>query len=251
MYEKTKYLIAGDKALVMEFGNNISEEINNKIRSMTVAIETQNIKEIVELVPTYRSLMIHYNPLKISYDELANTLKELEKELEGIELPAPQVVEIPTLYGGEYGPDIENVAKHNHLSIEEVIKIHTSKEYLIYMLGFTPGFPYLGGMDERIATPRLESPRTKITGGSVGIAGGQTGIYPIDSPGGWQLIGRTPVPLYDPQRETPILLKAGNYISFKSIDEKEYREIEEAVKKGAYHCKSYPKKEGDDHHGTN
>ncbi|WP_408606582.1 carboxyltransferase domain-containing protein [Anaerovirgula multivorans] len=101
-------------------------------------------------------------------------------------------------------------------------------------------------MDERIATPRLESPRTKITGGSVGIAGGQTGIYPIDSPGVWQLIGRTPVPLYDPQRETPILLKAGNYIVFKSIGEEEYREIEEAAKKGAYHCKSYPKKEGDD-----
>ncbi|SNS64643.1 sensor histidine kinase inhibitor, KipI family [Anaerovirgula multivorans] len=250
MYDETKYLIAGDKALVMEFGNSISEEVNNKIRSMAAAIETKNIKGIVELVPTYRSLMIHYHPLEISYNKLMDTLNELENQLETIELPAPQIIEIPTLYGGEYGPDIENVAKHNQLTVEEVIKIHTSSEYLIYMLGFTPGFPYLGGMDSKIATPRLESPRTKINAGSVGIAGGQTGIYPIDSPGGWQLIGRTPIPLYDPRRETPILLKAGNYIVFKSIGANEYKEIEEAVKKGTYHYKSYPKKEGSDQHGT-
>lgn len=251
MYEKTKYLMAGDKALTMEFGNSISKEVNNKIRSITVAIETRNIKGIVELVPTYRSLMIHYNPLKISYDELINALKQLEIQLETIELPAAQVVEIPTLYGGEYGPDIENVANHNQLKLEDVINIHTSNEYLIYMLGFTPGFPYLGGMDSKIATPRLESPRTKINAGSVGIAGGQTGIYPIDSPGGWQIIGRTPIPLFDSQREIPILLKAGNYIIFRSIGENEYKEIEEAVKKGTYHYKSYPKKGVSEQHGTN
>lgn len=237
--------MAGDKALTMEFGNSISKEVNNKIRSITVAIETRNIKGIVELVPTYRSLMIHYNPLKISYDELINALQQLERQLETIELPAAQVVEIPTLYGGEYGPDIENVANHNQLKLEDVINIHTSNEYLIYMLGFTPGFPYLGGMDPKIATPRLESPRTKINAGSVGIAGGQTGIYPIDSPGGWQIIGRTPIPLFDSQREIPILLKAGNYIIFRSIGENEYKEIEEAVKKGTYHYKSYPKKGGE------
>ncbi len=251
MYEKTKYLMAGDKALTMEFGNSISKEVNNKIRSITVAIETRNIKGIVELVPTYRSLMIHYNPLKISYDELINALQQLERQLETIELPAAQVVEIPTLYGGEYGPDIENVANHNQLKLEDVINIHTSNEYLIYMLGFTPGFPYLGGMDPKIATPRLESPRTKINAGSVGIAGGQTGIYPIDSPGGWQIIGRTPIPLFDSQREIPILLKAGNYIIFRSIGENEYKEIEEAVKKGTYHYKSYPKKGVSEQHGTN
>ena len=251
MYEKTKYLMAGDKALTMEFGNSISKEVNNKIRSITVAIETRNITGIVELVPTYRSLMIHYNPLKISYDELINALQQLEIQLETIELPAAQVVEIPTLYGGEYGLDIENVANHNQLKLEDVINIHTSNEYLIYMLGFTPGFPYLGGMDPKIATPRLESPRTKINAGSVGIAGGQTGIYPIDSPGGWQIIGRTPIPLFDSQREIPILLKAGNYIIFRSIGENEYKEIEEAVKKGTYHYKSYPKKGVSEQHGTN
>lgn len=250
MYEETKYLTAGDRALAMEFGNSISEEINNKIRSMAVAIESQNVAGVVELVPTYRSLMIHYDPLVIEFQQLVDTLKELESNLKNIQLPAPEVIEIPTLYGGEYGPDIENVAKHNDLSVEEVIEIHTSKEYLIYMLGFTPGFPYLGGMDPRIATPRLATPRTKISGGSVGIAASQTGVYPIDSPGGWQLIGRTPLALYDPQRETPILLKAGNYIVFRSIDEGEYHEIKKAAEQGAFEYRVYPKREGGDQNGT-
>jgi KipI family sensor histidine kinase inhibitor len=244
MYDKTKYLIAGDKAIGLEFGNCISEEINEKIRAMTIAIETKNIDGIVEVVPTYRSLMVHYNPLILEYNELLERLQALEEELENIELPAPQVIEIPTLYSGEYGPDIENVAKHNGLTAEEVINIHTCGEYLIYMLGFTPGFPYLGGMDERISTPRLETPRTKIKGGSVGIAGSQTGIYSIDSPGGWQLIGWTPVKLYDANAEKPILLKAGNYIKFKAIDEKEYKDIETSIKDGTYVCKSYPKGQG-------
>lgn len=251
MYKETKYQVAGDRALNIEFGNTISQEINSKIRAMTVAMETKEIKGVVEVVPTYRSVMVHYDSLKTSHQELVDTLRNLEKNLEHIDLPAPEVIEIPTLYGGEYGPDIENVAKHNQLTVEEVIKIHTAKEYLIYMLGFTPGFPYLGGMDTRIATPRLKSPRTKIPGGSVGIAGEQTGIYPIDSPGGWQLIGRTPLSLFDPGRDNPILLKAGNYISFKSINEQEYKEIKEAIEKGTYEYVSYPKKNWGDNNGTN
>lgn len=234
MYTQTKYLVAGDSALVMEFGNSISAEINNRIRSVCIAIENSKIDGITEIVPTYRSLMIHYNPMVIGYDALIERLETLEGQLENIDLPLPVIYEIPTLYGGEYGPDIENVARHNNLTLEEVIKIHTSRDYLIYMLGFTPGFPYLGGMDERIATPRLSTPRTKINGGTVGIATSQTGIYPIDSPGGWQLIGRTPLRLYDPYRENPILLKAGNYVRFVSIDRKEYEKIEQEVGRGVY-----------------
>lgn len=230
MYEKAKYLICGDSAVSMEFGNVISEEINKKIRTLTTLIENRKISGINEVVPTYRSLMIHYNPLIIGYEELVIILKETEENINSIELPSPEIIEIPVLYGGKYGPDIENVSKHNNLTFEEIIKIHTSVEYLIYMLGFTPGFPYLGGMDKRIATPRLSSPRIKIPAGSVGIAGEQTGVYPVQSPGGWQLIGSTPVELFNPKRDNPILLKSGNYIVFKSINEEEYMRIKEDVK---------------------
>lgn len=239
MYKKTKYLIAGDKAVVIEFGDTISEDVNSKVRAMMIAIATRKIRGIIEMVPTYRSLMVHYNPLEIGYQNLIEELKGIEGELDHIDIPLPKVLEIPTVYGGEYGPDIENVAKHNNLTADEVIQIHTSREYLIYMLGFTPGFPYLGGMDERISTPRLKTPRTKISGGSVGIAGNQTGIYPMDSPGGWQLIGKTPLKLYDPHRDTPILLQSGNYIKFVAIDEREYKAIEKAIQNNDYVYKLY------------
>lgn len=241
VHRETKYLIAGEKALVIEFGNKIREEINSEVRAMMIAIEKEKIEGIVEMTPTYRSLMIHYDPLKKDYSTLLKELKELENQLNDIEIPSPEVIEIPTLYGGAYGPDIENVAKHNDLTIDEVIKLHTSKEYLIYMLGFTPGFPYLGGMDEKIATPRLKTPRTKISVGSVGIAGSQTGIYPIDSPGGWQLIGKTPLKLYDAYRDIPILLQSGNYIRFVAIDEDTYKKIEEDIHNNTYVYKKYPK----------
>ena len=237
MYEKAQYLICGDSALNIEFGNEISEEINKKIRAASALIENREISGISEVVPTYRSLMIHYDPLIIEYEELISILKGIEENIKNVELYSPEIIEIPVLYGGQYGPDIENVVMHNKLTVEEVIKIHTSAEYLIYMLGFTPGFPYLGGMDKRIATPRLHSPRTKIPAGSVGIAGEQTGIYPVQSPGGWQLIGSTPIELFNPDSENPILLKSGNHIVFKSIDEEEYMKIKEEVKNNAHKCK--------------
>lgn len=244
MYKKTKYLNSGDKALVIEFSDKITDEVNGKVRSMMIAIGQREIKGIVEITPTYRSLMVHYNPLEIKHIDLINVLKEIEQNLSNIEIPAPRVIEIPTLYGGEYGPDIENVSNHNNLSIDEVIKIHTSRDYLIYMIGFTPGFPYLGGMDEKIATPRLKIPRTKITGGSVGIAGNQTGIYPIDSPGGWQLIGKTPLKLYDPNRNPPILLQSGDYIKFIEINEKKYVDIERKINNGTYNYNIYMREGG-------
>jgi KipI family sensor histidine kinase inhibitor len=234
MYEKVKYLIAGDRALVIEFGDSIEDQVNSKIRSLTLAIESEGIIGIIETIPTYRSLMVIYEPMIIELEELIDKLKLIEAKMDKMKLPDAKVIEIPTLYGGEYGPDIEFVADHNKISSEEVIKIHTSREYLIYMIGFTPGFPYLGGMNDKIAAPRLQVPRTKIPVGSVGIAGEQTGIYPIESPGGWQLIGRTPVKLYDPYRKDPVLLNAGDYIKFVQIDEMEYKNIEALEKEGKY-----------------
>jgi inhibitor of KinA len=234
MYEKVKYLIAGDRALVVEFGDGIEEGINSKIRSLTLAIEREGILGIIETIPTYRSLMLIYEPMIIELGQLIDIVKSIEIKIDEMKLPQAKVIEIPTLYGGKYGPDIDFVASHNKISSDEVIKIHTSPEYLIYMIGFTPGLPYLGGMKDKIATPRLQNPRVKIPVGSVGIAGGQTGIYPIESPGGWQLIGRTPVKLYEPYRKEPILLNAGDYLKFVQIDENEYKNIQALEREGKY-----------------
>ena len=147
-----------------------------------------------------------------------------------------RVFEIPVCYGGAYGPDLKTIADHAGLTQEEVIRIHSSRDYLIYMLGFLPGFCYLGGLAERIHTPRLANPRKNIRAGSVGIGGSQTGIYPLDSPGGWQLMGMTPVKTYDPEREIPILVEAGDYIRFIPVDEGEYRRIKDLVERDEYPC---------------
>ncbi len=236
-----RYLTAGDTAVTVEFGNEISPKINSQIRSLKIAIDKKQIPGITETVPTYRSLLVHYRPEEILYDALVKELDELMGSLDNIVIPPPTVIEIPVLYGGEMGPDLEFVASHNGKTPEEVVKIHTSGEYLIYMLGFIAGFPYLGGMSKEIAAPRLQSPRVKIDGGSVGIAGEQTGIYPVASPGGWQLIGRTPLKLYDADREEPILLNAGQYIKFKSITQAEYDKIEKQLEDGTYTYKMYNK----------
>lgn len=236
-----RYLVSGDCAVCVEFGNKISPDINTKIRAFKIAVEKSGIEGIVETVPTYRSLLVHYKPEVIGFKELTKEFEDLMGSISNIQIPPPTVIEIPVLYGGEMGPDIENVATHNGKTVEEVIRIHTSEEYLIYMLGFIAGFPYLGGMSKEIATPRLKSPRVKIDGGSVGIAGEQTGVYPVDSPGGWQLIGRTPLKLYDADREKPVLLEAGQYIKFRSIDAAEYAEIEKKVADGTYEYVVYDK----------
>ncbi|WP_448860845.1 5-oxoprolinase subunit PxpB [Clostridium sp.] len=238
---EVRYLVAGDSAVCVEFGNEISPEINKKIRAFKIAVEKSNIPGIVETVPTYRSLLVHYHPEVIGFKALTEEFDKLMGSLSSIPIPPPTVIEIPVLYGGEMGPDIENVAEHNHKTVEEVIKIHTSEEYLIYMIGFIAGFPYLGGMSKEIATPRLKSPRVKIEGGSVGIAGEQTGIYPVASPGGWQLIGRTPLKLYDADREKPVLLEAGQYIKFAAVTEEEYKKIEKEVEDGTYKYVVYDK----------
>ena len=238
IYSEIKFLTAGDSSLVMEFGNTISPVINAKIRTLVNSIENSNIAGIRELIPTYRSIQVIYDPLTLTNDELIKKLKEIGSSIKEGSADSYRIVEIPTLYGGEYGPDIDFVADHNGISVEEVIKIHTSTDYLLYMLGFTPGFGYLGGMSEKIAAPRLQIPRTKIPAGSTGVAGTQTGIYPIDSPDGWQLIGRTPIKLYDPLADPPVLLNAGDYIRFTPIrDEAQYLKILEAVNRKDYQVK--------------
>ena len=239
-----RFLIAGDSSLCAEFGNEISKEINAQIRAFNILLKESGIAGIVETIPTYRSLLIQYDPGIISYKSLEGKLKKLLARLDSVEIPPSEVLEVPVLYGGEeMGPDLKFVAENAKMSEEEVIKLHSEPEYLIYMLGFTPGFTSLGGLNDAIETPRLKTPRVKIPAGSVGIAGKQTGVYPIDSPGGWQLIGRTPLKMYDADREKPILPEAGQYIKFVPIDRAEFDRIAAEVEKGTYEVRHYPKKE--------
>ena len=235
MENSVKFLFSGDSALVIEFGNEISVDINKKIRKMMDDIKKENIDGIVELVPTYCSLLINYDVLKIDYNTLVEKLKTfLNNNLETAEGEEVTLIEIPTLYNDEVGPDLSYVAEHNKISKEEVIKIHTGTDYLVYMLGFMPGFTYLGGMSEKIATPRLESPRLQIYPGSVGIAGKQTGMYPSMSPGGWRIIGRTPLKLYNPDSDTPVYISSGDYVRYVSISEEEYNDILKKVENDEY-----------------
>ena len=235
MENSVRFLFSGDSALVIEFGNEISVDINKKIRKMMDDIKKENIDGIVELVPTYCSLLINYDVLKIDYSTLVEKLKTfLNNNLETAEGEEVTLVEIPTLYNDEFGPDLSYVAEYNKLSKEEVIKIHTGTDYLVYMLGFMPGFTYLGGMSEKIATPRLESPRLQIYPGSVGIAGKQTGMYPSMSPGGWRIIGRTPLKLYNPDSDTPVYISSGDYVRYVSISEEEYNDILKKVENDEY-----------------
>lgn len=216
-----RYFPAGDSALVVEAGNEISPKLNQKIRGLVLALEEYALPGIRELVPTYRSLMILYDPAIILFTELIEHIKHLEVHVQTVELPEPRIVEIPVVYGGDFGQDIDYVADYHDLNTEEVVALHSGRDYLVYMLGFTPGFCYLGGLAEELKTPRLETPRTLIPAGSVGIAGQQTGVYPIDSPGGWRIIGRTPLRLFDPQRTPPVLIQAGDYVRFTPIQYQE------------------------------
>lgn len=242
--ENVRILLTGDTSLSVEFGNEISEEISRKVRAFRLALEKAAVPGVVETVPTYRSLMVHYDPAVIRYGKIRERLERLLDEADDAALPPGAVLEIPVLYGGEMGPDLPFVAAHAGLSEEEVIRIHSGTDYLIYMLGFTPGFAYLGGMSERIAAPRLTEPRVLIPAGSVGIAGTQTGIYPIDSPGGWRLIGRTPLKMYDPGREKPFLAEAGQYVRFCPVTQDEYDRILKDAEAGRFVPKTCTGKEG-------
>jgi len=209
----------GDSAIVIQFADEISITINQKIRAIGEFLDEYTFEGFVEYVPAFSTLTIYYQPGLVSFQELETMVQEMMEELpEATAGSQSAAIEIPVVYGGEWGPDLEFVALHNKLSIEEVIKIHSSPEYLVYMIGFAPGFPYLGGMDSRIATPRRETPRSKIFAGAVGIAGMQTGIYPIETPGGWQIIGKTTIDLFDKENESPVLLKAGDRIRFIPVE---------------------------------
>ena len=233
-YDKPVFRPAGDAAIVVEVGDAIGLAINNRVHALDRAIRRRPIAGLLDLVPAYRSLLILYDPLALSAGAVREHVTTLWEETATAGPAFGRVVRIPTCYGGEFGPDLPFVAAHARLSVEEVVAIHASADYPVYMMGFSPGFTYLGGMSERIAAPRLKTPRTSIPAGSVGIAQQQTGIYPVESPGGWQLIGRTPVRLFDPLREPPTAVEPGDSIRFVPIDVAGFEQIRKAVETGRY-----------------
>lgn len=231
----------GESAVIVEFGTGIHPEIHYKVKAFTEVLDTESFPGMIEYMPAYASVTVFYDPVKVkksqqesgrdqqklSCEIVCSLLERILGKLDDSAVQSPRVIEIPVCYGGEFGPDLEYVAEHNHLTVDEVIHIHVSNQCLVYMIGFAPGFPYLGGMSERIATPRRITPRPAIPAGSVGIAGLQTGVYPITTPGGWQLIGRTPLALFRPYHDSPSLLQAGDLIQFRPISAQKFEEYKE------------------------
>lgn len=243
MSEWPRVLPVGDQAIVVEFGDTISPEINDRVYELLRRVEAAGDSHVTELVPTYRSLLVQYDAESVSFDEMREILAPMLEPAEtaGHEAGTRTVFELPVAYGGEHGPDLEAVASHTGLSPEQIIEIHSSTAYRVFMLGFAPGFPYLGGMDPAIACPRLKTPRTRVPAGSVGIAESQTGVYPNQSPGGWQLIGRTPVRLFDPTADPPAVILPGSFVRFVPIDQAEFAAVQRLVEAGEY---DVPRSEG-------
>lgn len=236
--KEMKIVPEGDRALTADFGNEIREDINDRVHLLAEWLQGQKIRGVEELLPTYRSLMVFYDPAQISFGELKERIEECRIQSGGESAGKRTILHVPCCYGGTFGPDLAGMEALTGLTAEEIIRIHSGTAYKIYMLGFLPGFVYLGGLDERIAVPRLESPRTRIPAGSVGIGGNQTGVYPLDSPGGWRLIGSTPLRFYDPDAADPILCRAGEYIRFDPVSPEEYGEIARAVRDGVWHMET-------------
>jgi len=211
---KPRIVPLGDSALLVQLGDEIDSNTNQCVHALAALINHSHFDGVIETVPAYATLLVHYDPLILSFGQLKNVLREKVAQIEDNAPRTQKRVDVPVRYGGEYGIDLESVARHCRLSVEEIIRIHSERIYTVFMMGFTPGFPYMGKLDDALITPRLELPRTHVPAGTVAIAGSQTGIYPIASPGGWQLIGWTPLQLFNPDSESPFLFSPGDEVKF-------------------------------------
>lgn len=211
---KPKIVPLGDSALLVQLGDEIDIPLNQTVHGLASLINLSRLDGVIETVPAYATLLIHYDPLLLTYAEIYRWVHVKLEQLQAAIVRTPQEFEVPVRYGGEVGVDLAFVADSHQLRVEDVIRIHSQRTYMIYMMGFTPGFPYMGKLDDAIITPRLETPRPWVPAGTVAIAGSQTGIYPVDSPGGWRLIGHTSLRLFDPVSESPFLFSPGDQVRF-------------------------------------
>jgi KipI family sensor histidine kinase inhibitor len=219
---RVRLVPAGDAALTAEYDDRIDPGLNARVIALASAMRDEHIGGIRDIVPTFRSVTVYFDPLATDIERVSRRLRELSESQEAVPIARGPVIDIPVCYGGEFGPDLDAVAQHGRIAADEVVAVHTARSYRAYMLGFLPGFAYLGVVDVRIAAPRQATPRRAVPAGSVGVAGPQTGVYPCVSPGGWNIIGRTPLVMFEPSRAVPALIAAGDAVRFHAIDRLEF-----------------------------
>ncbi|MFI5056932.1 MAG: 5-oxoprolinase subunit PxpB [Candidatus Acidiferrales bacterium] len=217
---------SSDRSLLVYFGHEITLQAHERVRRLLRLLELEPIAGVRNLHPAYCSLLVKFDALKLWHDELEAILREYLDRLEEVSLPEPRQVEIPVCYGGEYGPDLKDVAAMHGMTPARAIELHSSASYLVYFLGFVPGFAYLGELPEALVTSRLATPRRRVPAGSVGIAGSQTGVYPFATPGGWRLLGRTPMAMFRTDRSRLSLLSMGDRVRFIPISREQFTALE-------------------------
>jgi KipI family sensor histidine kinase inhibitor len=231
LFKTPRIVPASEAALVVEFGDSIDETVNGKVLGLDRAIAKATIAGVIETVPTYRSLVVHYDPLRLSFAELSATMRTLA-DTAAITNGARRRWRVPVVYGGAFGIDLEDVAKARGISSDDVVRLHTGGDYYVAMLGFLPGFAYLAGLDPKLATPRRDDPRTVTPSGTISIGGVQAGIQCLEGPSGWHLLGRTPVRTYHPRREPVFLVEPGDAVSFYAVDSSEWATLDAAAEAG-------------------
>ena len=216
---------ASDQSLLVTFGETIAPKTLQSVMKLLHLLQAEPLPAIRNLHPAYSSMLIQFDPLQIDHGELRTKLASYLARLEQVSLPKPREIEIPVCYGGEFGPDLQDVATMHGMTTKQAATLHCSPSYTVYFLGFAPGFAYLGGLPQEIASPRLETPRVKVPQGSVGIGGNQTGVYPFATPGGWRLIGRTPLAMFRSDRPRMSILQIGDHVRFRPISKEQFAEF--------------------------
>jgi inhibitor of KinA len=228
MVHEARFKTASDQSLLVYFGEEITLEANQRVVKLLRLLQSEPVAGIRNLHPAYNSLLVKFDALTLRQEELEAILQQYlgRIEIEDVRLPEPRLVEVPVCYGGEFGPDLDELSSMHGITPAQVIELHASAEYVVYFLGFVPGFAYLGGLPKALATPRLTAPRRNVPAGSVGIAGDQTGVYPFATPGGWRLIGRAPVAMFRPERREISLLSIGDRVRFAPISREQFAALE-------------------------